>query len=259
MRDHYPKGRSLPSLERNILKYRAFEMLIMLFHIEDLKDFVITHSIVKRQIQKIDAKKKLQKAWAILVENGIITQSDSDEIQRLIDYRNDIAHRIHLLTYDLSREPHVQDFRELYNVKYDYKALKKLKQYREKISNGFQSKSRMYTARAESWLFEATEKTYRQEMNRLSNKIIRQLALRKEERQKINAEIATIDQRLLDDLGHAQNIAGNGKLTKQGIKSCYRLFDHNASALVVAYLMRISYRAVMNHHRVWERGKMNNL
>lgn len=254
MRSHYPKGRSLPALERNILKYRAFEMLIMLFHIEDLKAFVSESHIVKQQEQQIGAKKKYKNRWEILVENEIISQSDSDEIQRLLEYRNDIAHRIHQLTYDLSREPFAQDFRELYNVKYDYEALKKLKQHREKISSGFQSKSRIFIARPEPWLFEATEKTYQQEMARLSKKITRQIVIRKGETQKLNAELSTVDRRLLNEIdpAHPLNIAGNGTLTKRGVESCYRLFDQNVSALAVAHLMRISYRAVMNHHRAWQ-------
>jgi len=33
----HPDGRKLPALERNILKYRAFEMILMLFYAEDLK------------------------------------------------------------------------------------------------------------------------------------------------------------------------------------------------------------------------------
>ena len=256
MRSYYPKGRSLPALERNILKYRAFEMLIMLFHIEDLKAFISESHIVKQQEQQIGAKKKYKNRWEILVENEIISQSDSDKIQRLIEYRNDIAHRIHQLTYDISREPDVQYYQEVYNAKYDYEALNKLKQYREKIYTGFASKSRIFTARPEPWLFEATEKTYQQEMNRLSKKITRQIAIRKEETHKLNAELSTVDHRLLNDIVpyHPQNIAVNGTLTKRGVESCYRLFDHNVSALAVAYLMRISYRAVMNHHRVWKRG-----
>jgi hypothetical protein len=41
MRAHYPKGRLLPALERNILKYRALEMVIILFEVEHLKEFVV--------------------------------------------------------------------------------------------------------------------------------------------------------------------------------------------------------------------------
>lgn len=253
MRSHFPKGRRLPALEQNILKYRAFEMLLMLFHVEDFKAFVYS-SLPEQQRQEFDGKKKYQKTWAFLVTNGIITQPESDEIQSLIDYRNDIAHEIHKLTYDLSREPVVPYFRELNNVKYDYKALKKLKQYREKISRGYQSKSYIFLASLEPLLFEAAEKTYQQELHRLSKKITRQLAVRNEETQKLNAEISTLDSQLLNKIDpcHPLNIAKNGTLTKRGIECCYQLFDHNVSVIAAAHLMRISYRAAMKYHRDWE-------
>ena len=261
MRRHNPKGSQLPALERNILKYRAFEMITILFHIEDLKAFVLdsiraTDNILnpKKQRIPVDAKKVYQKAWAVLVADGIITQADSDEIQRLIAYRNDIAHNIHQLTYDLSREPIAQAYSRFNSVKYDYDALKKLKHYREKISRGAQSKYAISLS-FDSLLFEAAEKTYQQELHRLNKKITRQLAVRKEATQKLNTELSIGNNELLSEIDrfHLLN-AKNGKLTKHGVESCYRLFDHNISALAVSHLMRISYRAAMNRQRAWQKA-----
>jgi hypothetical protein len=36
----HPEGTKLPALERNILKFRAFEMMLSLFYAEDLKRFL---------------------------------------------------------------------------------------------------------------------------------------------------------------------------------------------------------------------------
>jgi uncharacterized protein YutE (UPF0331/DUF86 family) len=146
MRAHHPKGRLLPALERNILKYRALEMVIILFEVENLKKFVLaavqaTDSFrdpSKEQIPK-GAKDQYKKAWAALVADGILTQSESSEIQRLVNYRNTIGHRIYELTFDLSREriaQELQEFREEIASKiamYDYSARQKIKHYRDKI------------------------------------------------------------------------------------------------------------------------------
>ena len=120
MYQYHPKGKQLPALEKNILKYRAFEMVMILYYIEDLKSFVLesiknTDKIMSNYGEKNkripdNSKKKYQKVWAILVSDGIITQEESKDIQRIIDYRNVIGHKIHQLTYDLSREPVAQNF-----------------------------------------------------------------------------------------------------------------------------------------------------
>lgn len=260
---HNPKGSRLPALEQNILKYRAFEMVTILFHIEDLKAFVLnsiraTDNVPRQKQQRIPvgAKNVYQKAWAVLVADGVITQADSDEIQRLIAYRNDIAHNIHQLTYDLSCEPIAQGYSQFYGTKYDYEALKKLKYYRDKISRGVQSKY-VISLSFDSLLFEAAEKTYQQELHRLNGKITRQLAMRREEDQKLKKELSILGKGLLSEIDpfHPQNIANNGALTKRGVECCYRLFDHNISALAVSYLMRISYRAAMNRHRAWQKAR----
>jgi hypothetical protein len=40
-RHRHPEGSKLPALERNILKYRAFEMMLTLFYAEDLKQYLV--------------------------------------------------------------------------------------------------------------------------------------------------------------------------------------------------------------------------
>jgi hypothetical protein len=41
MRAYHPTGTQLPALERNILKYRALEMVIILFKVEELKKSLV--------------------------------------------------------------------------------------------------------------------------------------------------------------------------------------------------------------------------
>jgi len=270
MRQHYPKGKQLPALEKNILKYRAFQMVLLLFYIEDLKLFVLNsiratdnlNSILKQKNPRIpnNSKKLYQKVWAVLVSDGIITQEESVDIQHIIDYRNDIAHRIHQLTHDLSCEHAAQEYSEFYDFKYDYDALNKLKAYRQKISSGFQSKYYIFSVSFRPLLFEAAEKTYQEELDKLDKKITRQFAKREKETNMINVEISAIDKNILNEICpyHPLNLATNGKLTARGIESCYRLFNLNISAVAIAYLMKLSYRSILNRRRIWEKAGDQN-
>ena len=40
-RHRRPEGSRLPALERNILKYRAFEMMLTLYYAEEIKQFLV--------------------------------------------------------------------------------------------------------------------------------------------------------------------------------------------------------------------------
>jgi hypothetical protein len=260
-----PKGNRLPALEQNILKYRTFEMAIVLFHIEDLKAFVLdsiratdkvrSHRNAAKPRIPVDAKKAYEKAWAVLVADGIISQDDSDEIQRLIDYRNDIAHRIQEFTCDIGREPFTQDYVQFNKVDYDYEAVTKLKRLRDKISRGIQARYVMSLS-FRSVLFEAADKTYQQELKRLDRKIRRQITVRKEEIKQLEADLSSANGCTLEDFAssHPGNIATNGTLTSKGVETCYHLFDQNVSALAVAYLMGISHRAAVKRRQAWEKA-----
>ncbi len=269
MYKHYPMGRQLPALEKNILKYRAIEMIVLLFHIEELKSFVLNSirasdnlsSQRRRKGPRLpkSVNKLYEKMWAVLVADKVITKSDSDEIKKIIDYRNDIAHRIHELVYDVSRHKITDDyFRTYRKVKYDYNALKKIKHYRDKIYSGIRGKYVMSLSPT-PLLFEAAEKAYDEELKRLHKRIKHQMTIRKKENDKINAELKAIDDGFLKEVspGHPLNISENGTFTKQGAECCYKLFTHEISPLAVAYLMRISYRASCNRYKAWKSTMTN--
>lgn len=280
MSRHHPKGSRLPALEQNILKYRALEMVMILFHVENLKSFVLgsirfSDKIGNSGNERIPAgtKKPYEKAWSILVDEGILTSDESAEFQRIIDYRNDIGHRVQLLTCDLSRDPFARDYSKWKGIKYDDQALKKLKSYKEKIIVGLQSKYAVPLLPDEI-LFEAAEKSYHHELRRLDKKIMRQMAIRQKETQRLKTELTLEDPeflntfdpgnkntapthylRVLDILNHPLNKAKNGTLTRRGLEICYWLFDHGRSALAAAYLMHVSNQTAVKHYRVWENAK----
>lgn len=59
---------------------------------------------------------------------------------------------------------------------------------------------------------------------------------------------------LVDEF-HPRNLYArydNGRLTKRGVKICYRLFDRNESTLAVAYLLDLSLSATRNRKKLWQ-------
>lgn len=283
MSRHHPKGRRLPALEQNILKYRALEMVMILFHVENLKRFVLssirgTDRICTPGNERIPTgtKKPYEKAWSVLVDEGILTSDESVEVQRLIDYRNDIGHRVQFLTCDLSRDPSARNYSKWKGIKYDDQALKKLRLYKDKILSGLQSKY-VISLSFDEILFEAAEKSYQHELRRLDKKITRQIAIRQKEIQKLKSELRfedpeflntfdtdkeitapTLDLLVLEILNHPLNKAKNGTLTKRGLAICYWLFDHGRSVLAVAYLMDMSNKTAVKHHSAWKKSRENS-
>lgn len=252
--NYFPKGRRLPALERNILKYRAFEMVVILFHIEDLREYVL-RTIRANDKGRIPegTKKPYEKAWAYLVEKGVITQDESDDIRKLTDYRNTIAHDIQQLTYDLSQERFAADYGSVYKVKYDSRALRRLKKYRPKIEKGL--RHMIYVASFDHLMFEATEKTLEQELARFRKKIDKLFAERQAEMQRLQEEVSSLDDGELERIGlyHPGNQVGeNGRLTERGVRVCEVLFERKLSPLAVSYLMQLSYRATSRRYKAWK-------
>lgn len=262
MHHYHPKGRQLPALERNILKFRAFEMVLLVFHVEELKNFALesVHSIhLSRAYQAKPrpaevTKKPLLGAWAALVDSGILTEADRDGIRRLIDYRNIIAHNLHQLTSDISRDELAEDYAKFLNVKYDYTALSRVKQYRRKITDGMAARH-ILPLSFEDVIFEAAEKTYELELRRLKRTINRQIEARRHFMRDVNSEISAAEHMLRElQPHHPLNVGRNGQLTPRGLRVCYRLFCYGLSTFAVSHLMRISYRAIAARRCQWERA-----
>lgn len=176
------KIKLLPPLERNILKLRALQMSLVLFHVEHLKRFVIgslqaTDTVLGTN-RFPDGKKPLERAWAIVVEEGILTAEESEQIQELISYRNDIAHKFHGMTLDLSHEKFVQDAVSIHAQRYDYFALNRVRRISKKVSEGFQRKFVML-AGLDQAMFADQEHALDHELKLLARRIDKQYAQRR--------------------------------------------------------------------------------
>ena len=262
MTSYFPRGNRLSALEQNVLKHRALEMVLILFYVEDLREFVVgsirstdqlraTLSSVAPRLPK-GTKNLYKKAWGILVDDGILSSEESDEIQRLLDYRNTIAHAPQKLTVDIGRSELSEFYRNEDGISYDSGVLRKVKAYARKIQEGMGSNYLMQVS-FRSVAFEAAERTYMEELRRLRARIRRQAEAYRREISEVNANIAELPSGFVEKLqpGHPNHLAANGTLTSRGATCCYGLFHGGASPLSVAYLMRISLRAAKARYETW--------
>lgn len=259
MKNHFPRGNRLGAFEKNELKRRALEMVLVLFYIEDLKHFVVESIRSTDQIRGLPncgrlppgTKNLYKKAWGILVDDSVLSQQESDELKDLVDYRNLIAHQTHALTADVGRYPLLRIIDDA--SQYEDGALKKVRYFREKLSFEM-SRKFVLSISFRGLNFEAAERTYLGELASLERKLRRQIAVARAEIEQANAEILTLRKSgVLAELepGHPNQTNRSGQLSSKGIHCCRGLFTAGASPFVVAHLMRLSLRAATRQHRSW--------
>ncbi|WP_157515220.1 hypothetical protein [Luteimonas abyssi] len=174
------KTPALRALEKNILKFRALQIVLLLHHVEALKSYVfgsieVTESIFTKS--KLDSPRHQpasKRGWKKLVEIGILTVDESNDIQSIISIRNDIGHRAHNLFCDISGPEFVLDS----DPAYDYRALQRLSAYRTKIESGMRTHFVQEIGFREL-SFEQAELTLLEELRRLDRRINRQMEARR--------------------------------------------------------------------------------
>lgn len=269
MKQHRPKGMAPTTWEADILKIRAFEMVMILFYLEDLRHFIIgsihftdkLHGLNRLTDGKPKTKegKKMDLARAVLVSEGAISQAESDELFALVDYRNLIGHKIHELTVDVgaySDLTHIDP--ETYKPipAYDYTAAKRAKKLRLKVMKGMTARFVMQVSMS-SLKFEAAEKTYLTEIERLKKRVNKGI----EQTNKVIAETNRVIESIPGSVKataqpyHPRNTRENGSLTKAGGSCAFQLFDAKATPLAVAYMMRISMRSASLWFDKWQASK----
>ena len=255
--EHFPKGARYSALEKNELKARAFEMVLHLFYIERLRGFVVESVRATTRLRgrgSPDAAiPSAKEAWQILVDDGIITAEEHAEVRKLIDYRNVIAHATARVTLDLNRmwaaDHHCSEELSCYQPD----ALRRLEYYVGEIPSRMQSRY-ILSLSLEDSMFEPTARTYKEELERLRQKVQKQLLGLKEEIATVNENISALPPELLPrlEVGHPRNWARTGQLSPRGVEVCYALFHAGATPLSVAYLMRMSLRSVYSRFVAWK-------
>ncbi len=251
----------MPALERNILKYRAFEMMLTLFYAEELKQFLVGTIKATDHWRRDPAKKWFPKGpphYRAIVErlakDGYLTDDQQDEIIKIVEYRNNIAHELQNMTFDVSRSTYMRGMREVAKPKYDYGMLERAKFYRRFLPDTAMRRNFVSELSMNASWFRSAEQTYERELKLLEKKIIAQQNVRKGKLGKLQAEL-----KLPDDLPeelwpyHPANERTNGTLNPRGVEIAYRLFDQGKSTLAVGYLMHISKKALDAHYKTWLR------
>ncbi|ABM43078.1 hypothetical protein Ajs_2941 [Acidovorax sp. JS42] len=268
-KEHRPHGKAPTAWEADILKIRAFEMVLILFYMEDLRRFIMgsieatdqLHGVNRLSDGKPKTKegKKLELARAVLVSDGVIDQAESDELKELVDYRNIIGHTIHDLTVDVGaysdlarRDP--KTFKPM--PLYDYTAAKRAKALRQKVSKGMMKKFIMM-ASLDFLAFEAAEKTYIAEIERLKKRVNQGIVKANKVIAETNRIMQAIPESVMESAqpGHPRNIKENGALSKRGADCVFQLFEAHATPLAAAYMMRISLRSATHWFAKWKASK----
>lgn len=238
-------------------------MILALFYTESLRKTIIecvTNDVFdskpKSKILRSGTKNALKKALDILVKDCVFSSSEREEIEKLIDYRNDIAHRLEELVGDISHPLTVDyfQFRKVRGIpEYDYHAVEKLRTYRELLFERGRNKY-VWQISLNPLLFFGAEQALQTGLKRLKRTINKQMKQRKAEMKKLNSELS------LEGMGfdgvlhpyHPDNKYDSGRLTSRGVEVCYRLFDAGKSPLAVSYFMRLSLGAVKKRYKMWE-------
>ena len=170
----------LKALEKNILKYRALQMVLLLHQVETLRVFMIGSIRATDKLQDTDkkrlpegTKKPLEQALAILVQKDVITDADSRDLQNIVAIRNKIGHRVHDLVKDITA-PEIFSGRD---PVYDYYALARFETHRDKISRGMAK--HFILLMGDDILFDRAEEAYKEELARLHKRIDRQYSIRR--------------------------------------------------------------------------------
>jgi hypothetical protein len=252
-----PKNQ-LIALEKNILKYRAIEMVLILAYAEDLKNFAkqsyestvrIAVGIAKVKGENIEVKSsiKTSELWDYYASIGVISPEEAREIDSLISFRNDIGHRVHELVRDIGPHSWIPT-----TQKYNYNALQKLKHYHREFGDRLGEKHFILCLTGMSFHFSIAERAYEEELKRLNQKIKRQYVLHRKEIDRIN-KLLRVEAEKLEKLFPDYPLSKNGtdRLTKKGEEICYHLFDQKTELLIVAYLLRMSYSAIATRYKKW--------
>ncbi len=203
--------------------------------------------------------KKLREAFRYAVSTGILTVSEADELVGLLSYRNDIAHRIHLVMADVTRLYGASELLAYFQTTYKGHALDRLRAYRKSLWG--RTKHMVHTISMDGLMFDHAERVYEEELQRLDRLIQKQINRERQRIETIRSELDLSDTELVGELDprfplnfHSNGVddgPDTGHLTKRGVEICYRLFDMGKSPLAVAYLMGMSLRAVQTRQKRW--------
>jgi len=265
-----PWGNQVRALERNIIKYRSMEMILVVHYVEELKRFIITGTKSRddfdRRYNKDNPKQRIGsncknefyaslKAWH---EDELISRDEKKDLAELTGYRNDIAHRVHELTADLSNEKYICEMVSMipdHFSSYQYGAVKKLKKYSAELPERYHQKFRVGFIDMKHAMFRTAEAVLVSELKSLRKKIDRLYLKRRKETKSLNSELNRIHETFIKEKSPSWvfQTYDDGRFTPRGEEICYRLFDEGFSNLAISYSFGILLTSIRNRRTMWEK------
>jgi hypothetical protein len=257
------RGR-LPELERCMIRHRALQMILVLYHAEELKRSVVetvdtqkrwklsrNDDVTTEPALEVPERKKVQRAFDWLVKEGVLTA----------DERREMVH-LDQVTADLNPDSWVRDHLAFMpdRQQYDYEALDRLKAMRRLLEQRKFAKHYVGVISMRGLFFEATERALRDDLKRLDRRIRKLVRKRIDAIAAVNSELSLEGSELVGmfDPRWPDNRHHSGCLTPRGVEICYRLFDMGKSAMAVAHIMEFSLVAARARERQWRALGGNN-
>ena len=198
----------LEKLLQNLIREAQFEGKIR----EDDAETLLNQFSYDRK-----AGKKLSQAFAYAVKQDMFDQEEADELQQLLRYRNDLAHRVDYVMADVTRVQSTIEILKIRGSAYEGDALDRLKKYYFSLTE--RARNIPYLLHY-SWVsFEFAEKVYKEELRRLEKVIIKQIAKQNQSQKQLEKECDLTGTGLKDRLDprHPLNFYQNGHDTILGI------------------------------------------
>jgi len=245
------------------------EMILIVHYVEELKRFIVRATKsrdkfdqrfnVKNPKQRLTKTDKNEyyaslKAWEA---DGLISRDEKKELADLTGFRNDIAHRVHELTADLSNEKYILNMIKIipeHFSSYQYGAVKKLKNYLTDLPDRYHQKFHVGFYDMKHGMFRTTEIVLVDELKKLQKKIDKLFRERQKERKILNEEFKMIHELFVDEMspGWVFQTYDDGRFTLRGEEICYRLFDEGFSNLAISYSFGLLLPSIKKRRNMWK-------
>lgn len=260
----------LPKLELAIVELRSFESMLALYHAEELRksviDMVLTNERLRSRGGKADGprlkrndKEVLKKALRIMEADGAVSEEERKEIGKLINFRNDIGHRLDQLFYDLEQrrfsatDLDMEERKLVKIVSFDHSAFERFQTASKVVDRACMTHYRAMTIRPGGHLyFSSTERALRRKIKAIRKRIPKLFLERRERIRRFNSDLEKAIE-IIGRYGSAQfNLRfPEGRMTKRGSEICYRLFDAEIDELVIAQLFEMKLPSVRRRKATW--------
>ena len=248
----------LNNLEKTTLRFRTNEIMRLLFHIEDMRKFLVgsieaSNLFLDESDERFFNKntKIMPQVWKRVIDDNILTSVEVDDLKSIIDKRNTIAHEIQNFTRDLHGELKEYTKTHHFESEYDYGALNRLLEYKIRIEKKWRG---VFQLSFRSLEFELADQFYKSENTKLRNRLNKLYEQRRKIAESVNRELEKINFSSYEEHPKNQNnYRSNGSLSIRGGVTCRSLLSKGVSCLAISILMDIDVKKVNYQRRKLKR------